>query len=501
MTFNFTGKNSVYFNAANNGGGIALVFSDKNSISNNNIDTNGEFGITVDYSDNNTINRNVVKNNEKGIYVNDANGNKITENDVLNNNYGIYLEDSGNNDITGNCVSDNLYGIYVNGDSDNNCIYHNNIIDNTNQAYDGGIDNAWDNGYPSGGNYWSDYAGVDLFSGPDQDLPGSDGIGDTDYTNILGGVSVDNYPLAKPAVDGRVQRPGIRIDSNTDFDALHGVTCGSGTEADPWIIENYDINGTGYGYCLYIGNTTDYFVVRNCYLHDASGVGTIPFYSDSGLTLYNVQHGTITDNTMSLNDEIGILLTESDNNAISHNIANFNNGYGGIVLEHSDGNTISGNTANSNNEFGIVMDYSDGNTAANNTACLNGYGGIFINDAYDCIVACNIFNSNVDYGIFFEDSVGTIITGNTASTNGYYGIYVNGDSYNSMIYHNNFIDNVNQAYDDGTNNAWDNGLPDGGNHWSDHYSCTGNPSVGYPYAIPGGTSVDYYPFEDQDGWL
>ena len=53
--------------------------------------------------------------------------------------------------------------------------------------------NVWDDGYPSGGNYWSDYGGVDAFRGPNQDLPGSDGIGDTQYV-----IDVDNrdrFPL------------------------------------------------------------------------------------------------------------------------------------------------------------------------------------------------------------------------------------------------------------------------------------------------------------------
>jgi hypothetical protein len=51
---------------------------------------------------------------------------------------------------------------------------------------------AWDDGYPSGGNYWSDYAGADAFSGPDQDVPGSDNIGDTPYQISTG--ESDRYP-------------------------------------------------------------------------------------------------------------------------------------------------------------------------------------------------------------------------------------------------------------------------------------------------------------------
>jgi len=44
--------------------------------------------------------------------------------------------------------------------------------------------NIWDDGYPSGGNYWSDYTGVDL---------DRDGIGDTEY--VIDANNTDHYPL------------------------------------------------------------------------------------------------------------------------------------------------------------------------------------------------------------------------------------------------------------------------------------------------------------------
>jgi PKD repeat protein len=56
--------------------------------------------------------------------------------------------------------------------------------------------NVWDDGYPSGGNYWSGYAGVDLYSGPYQNQTGSDGIGDTPY--VVGVNNQDHYPLTIP---------------------------------------------------------------------------------------------------------------------------------------------------------------------------------------------------------------------------------------------------------------------------------------------------------------
>ena len=70
----------------------------------------------------------------------------------------------------------------------------NNFIDNTNQTYLYQSSNTWDHGYPSGGNYWSDYAGVDSFSGPYQNETGGDGIGDTPY-NVTDTVQQDRYPL------------------------------------------------------------------------------------------------------------------------------------------------------------------------------------------------------------------------------------------------------------------------------------------------------------------
>jgi hypothetical protein len=55
---------------------------------------------------------------------------------------------------------------------------------------------VWDDGYPSGGNYWSDYAGIDVFSGPYQNITSYDGIGDTPY--IIDANNTDRYPLMNP---------------------------------------------------------------------------------------------------------------------------------------------------------------------------------------------------------------------------------------------------------------------------------------------------------------
>jgi len=157
--------------------GIWLLWSSSNTISGNNIARNSGDGIWLDGSSNNTIS-----------------GNNITENDWE----GIWLDESSNyNTISGNNIArNNLEGVAL-YESSNNIIYHNNFLDNAEPVYIyTELPNVWDNGYPSGGNYWSDYTGVDLYSGPYQNVTGSDEIGDTPY--VIGVNNQDNHPLMKP---------------------------------------------------------------------------------------------------------------------------------------------------------------------------------------------------------------------------------------------------------------------------------------------------------------
>jgi len=155
-------------NLTSNGVGIQLAYTQNSSIANINL-TNSVYGFDVFYSSNNVLSNNTVKNNRYGIALSNSSDNFLLGNNVTNNQYGIRL----------------LY-------SSNNTIYRNTFV-NTNQSSVAASENIWDNGYPSGGNYWSDYTGVDLKNGPNQDQPGSDGIGDTPY--IMDIDNIDRYPL------------------------------------------------------------------------------------------------------------------------------------------------------------------------------------------------------------------------------------------------------------------------------------------------------------------
>ena len=147
-------------------------------------------------SDDNFINSNILINDRNAIYLESANYN----NNVIKNNNanGIYLWESSNNVIEKNEISNNQHNGIVIGDFCNdNLIFHNNFINNLlGNAYEES-ENIWDNGYPAGGNYWDDYQGIDEFSGPNQDQPGSDGIGDSSYS-FPEFNNKDNYPFMDP---------------------------------------------------------------------------------------------------------------------------------------------------------------------------------------------------------------------------------------------------------------------------------------------------------------
>jgi parallel beta-helix repeat protein len=127
-----------------------------------------------------------------------TNNNHVYANTLSENLYGITVYSYGGNTVESNVITKNQYGLGLS--SDDNKIYHNKFVDNSVQAEGyGGTGNLWDNGYPSGGNYWSDYAGADLYMGPFQNETGSDGIGDIPH------FSGDRYPLINPWPSG----PGL----------------------------------------------------------------------------------------------------------------------------------------------------------------------------------------------------------------------------------------------------------------------------------------------------
>jgi parallel beta-helix repeat protein len=185
--------------------GIYVLSSNSNVIVHNQVSFSGHAvpgmtypGIRLMYSSNTTVGDNTILNCTGGIMTYSkysdppASNNTVENNTIESNDYGIILQQEGiarntNDQISQNTLENNAYGIYLIG-VDNNTFYHNNLIGSLiAQATVENCTNIWDDGYPSGGNYWSDYKGADS---------NHDGIGDTPY--IIDKDNIDHYPLMQP---------------------------------------------------------------------------------------------------------------------------------------------------------------------------------------------------------------------------------------------------------------------------------------------------------------
>jgi len=191
-------NNIIRENSINNGHGIGLNNALNNTIYGNNL-TNIDYGVWLGYSSNNNViyGNNITNHIYYGVDIFSSSYNTIYGNNIANNRDGIHLHYSSHNIIYGNnIINNNRYGILL-GQASKNKFHHNNIIKNSQQAYvPPSYANTWDDSYPSGGNYWSDHADVDLYSGPYQNETGTDGIWDHSY--VIDANNKDRYPLVNP---------------------------------------------------------------------------------------------------------------------------------------------------------------------------------------------------------------------------------------------------------------------------------------------------------------
>ena len=183
---------------SNNDWGVYLWYVDSVTVAGNNASANNVVGIGFDFSANATATGNQLWDNDWGFDVSETSHLVVRENAVGRSTSDAVAVTGGTNlTFVQNTFVGTGGGLMMVG-ATNTLVYHNAFLGNAIQAADDPGANAWDDGYPSGGNYWSDYAGVDSCSGPNQNVcPDPDGIGDTPY--VIDADSRDRHPLMSPA--------------------------------------------------------------------------------------------------------------------------------------------------------------------------------------------------------------------------------------------------------------------------------------------------------------
>jgi parallel beta-helix repeat protein len=229
----------------------------------------------------------------------------------------------------------------------------------------------------------------------------------------------------------------ILIDGNVGFTSANGITGGSGTATDPYVIEGWDISlAPQFG--IRIQGTSAHFVIRNVYVHDgapSSFVGDSEVFG--GISLNGAPNGVVENVTISKTKN-GITVYESDNATVTNSLVVSN--HDGIGVFHSGRSgfvRIVGNNISSNG-LGIASSYA---------------GPVMIS------------GNNIDHNSIVTYNGGAFIIGNTLSNSG---VGVESDN---TVFHNNFINTG------ATENRhcfvypcdpvlMDDGYPKGGNYWS-----------------------------------
>lgn len=256
----------------------------------------------------------------------------------------------------------------------------------------------------------------------------------------------------------------IRINNDSDFESQF-------SNRTIWGLE---VNGTGNGCCIYIGNCTKPFTVQNCYLHNTTGKDSVMYFYNAGIFIWKSSNITITQ-VMCISNSIGIISGGSSNQNITNNNCSFNlkngidiagclkcnvtsnsccfNGFDGLN-GHGDNLLLNNNNCSNNGESGITLTESSTHNMIINNTCFSNY-----HDGIDLT-----YNSSHN-----------ILMYNNLISNKHYGTNISEQSQYNSIYNNNFLFNNYttyvphlkkiQAHDERGKSFWNSTTE--GNYWSD----------------------------------
>ena len=245
-------------------------------------------------------------------------------------------------------------------------------------------------------------------------------------------IIIDNENLQLSKASGR-----IHINNNWS-EAIDAEICtGNGTYSDPYIIEDWVITTFPESGIL-IENSNASLIIENCSIGHAAD-------PNAGIELVNVNNSQIINNDCSQN-YYGILLQDCNNITISGNTAGDTESFGytlriGIKLTNSNDNIIIGNTANYSGGGGISLHNCDNNVISGNIID-NNYLGMWLASNHNTAVAGNHITNNSHEGIMIRGVENYEIRDNIIVNNTGAAISIESDSSNVFVHSNKIKNNT-----------------------------------------------------------
>ncbi|HML03688.1 MAG TPA: NosD domain-containing protein [Candidatus Bathyarchaeia archaeon] len=175
--------------------GLLIANTNDSRIADNNVTASSNYGMLLCYSSGDVASGNdIIANDAYGIFASCLNNSTLSGNNATADyGGGIALDSSSGDVVSGNSFTANNGGGVVLFSSSGNSIFHNDFWNNVPQAQaSSNSSNAWDDGYPSGGNYWSNYQ----TRYPSAIANDSSAIWNTPYD--VASNNIDRYPLMAP---------------------------------------------------------------------------------------------------------------------------------------------------------------------------------------------------------------------------------------------------------------------------------------------------------------
>jgi len=484
---------------------IDLVGSNGCIVVNNNIYSNTETGKDMG-GENHIISNNYISNNNWGIEC-FGNNNSIKNNIISNCERGLFFHHSQNNTIECNNISNNNIGLFSVDNYDFNTIKSNQILNNEKGMI---LHNSYFTKISNNIilNNW--FTGIEIYDSYNNEF----------INNVLlnDGITLENSNNNKFENNTVNGKPLIVLENKSDMVIENAgqvflINCENIT------LKVLNISNTTIGICLYKTKNCHFLenVIKNnrlggMYLYE-SDYNT--FYGNNlsrnncsifdGIIVFDYCNYNIINSNIIMDNNKGVLLSNCKNNTLIDNYI-FSNQMG-ICLLASINNTIKRNQISDCLDFGIELIFEcDYNHIIENNISNNGENGIRLLDGCN---RNNLLKNNVslhNYSISIEGyssdfcEYNKIMDNNIFNNN--YGVKILKPTRGNIICHNNFINNVNNAFDNWNDNIWHGGSF--GNYWSDYEERYPNATKlkwkgiwDTPYDIDGWDNKDPYPLIKQ----